>query len=91
MRVISARSILKQKLRRPLSFSLNFFACRHLLARGLCTACARQNLLVATTQACIRVNNLRLTRETRAVVDATLTLKVDTRRAYEARGFCAYQ
>ncbi|WP_223654428.1 hypothetical protein [Hymenobacter psoromatis] len=63
-----------------------------LLALGLCTACTRQNLLVATPQECIRVNNLRLTRETRAVVDVTLTLKVDTRRrSYEARDFCAYQ
>ncbi len=59
---------------------------------ALLTACARQNRLVATPENCIRVDNLPLTRETRAVVNATLILKVDTRRrAYEARDFCAFQ
>ena len=63
-----------------------------LLATALLTACAGQNRLVATPEKCIRVDNLHLTRETRAVVNATLILKVDTRRrAYEARDFCAFQ
>jgi hypothetical protein len=63
-----------------------------LLATALLTACAGQNRLVATPEKCIRVHNLPLTRETRAVVNATLILKVDTRRrAYEARDFCAFQ
>lgn len=71
---------------------MNFPARWYLLVLWLCTACARQNILVATPQECIQVSNLRLKRETRAVVDATLLLQVDTRRRpYAARDFCAYQ
>jgi hypothetical protein len=63
-----------------------------LLTTVLLPACAGQNLLVATPEKCIRVSELRLTRETRAVVNATLILKVDTRRRpYEAHDFCAFQ
>jgi hypothetical protein len=63
-----------------------------LLATALLTACAGQNRLVATPDKCLRVHHLPLTRETRAVVNATLLLKVDTRRrAYEAHDFCAFQ
>ncbi|WP_460500229.1 hypothetical protein [Hymenobacter agri] len=48
--------------------------------------------MVATPEKCLRVSELCLTRETRAVVNATLILKVDTRRRpYEAHDFCAFQ
>jgi hypothetical protein len=67
-------------------------ACWQLLATALLTACAGQNRLVGTPDKCLRVDNLPLTRQTRAVVNATLLLKVDTRRrAYEAHDFCAFQ
>jgi len=71
---------------------MTFSARWQLLATVLLTACAGQNRLVATPEKCIWVDNLPLMRETRAVVNATLILKVDTRRrAYEAHDFCAYQ
>jgi hypothetical protein len=67
-------------------------ACWPLLATALLTACAGQNRLVATSDKCIWVPNLPLTRETQAVVNATLLLKVDTRRrAYQAHDFCAFE
>lgn len=63
-----------------------------LLAPVLFASCARQNALVATPRECIRVSELHLTRETRAVLNATLILKVDTRRRrYDAHDFCAFQ
>ncbi|MBJ6146462.1 hypothetical protein [Hymenobacter sp. BT559] len=63
-----------------------------LLVTVLLTACAGQNRLVATPEECIRVHKLHLTRETRAVVNATLIRNIDTRRrAYEAHDFCAFQ
>ncbi|MBO3272348.1 hypothetical protein [Hymenobacter defluvii] len=62
------------------------------LAMAFLTACTEQNRLVATPEKCIRIDNLHLTRETRAVVHATLILKVDTRRrTYEPRDFCVFQ
>ena len=63
-----------------------------LLTTMLLTACVGQNQLVATPEKCIRVSDLHLTRETRGAVNATLILKVDTRRrTYEAHDFCAFQ
>jgi hypothetical protein len=63
-----------------------------LVAALFLMACAGQNRLVATPDKCIRVHHLPLTRQTRAVINATLQLQVDTRRrAYEAHDFCAFQ
>jgi hypothetical protein len=60
--------------------------------RAFFDGCAGQNRLVATPDKCIRVHQLPLTRQTRAVVNATLRLQVDTRRrACEAHDFCAFQ
>ena len=71
---------------------MTFSARWPLLATAVLTACAGQNRLVATPDKCIRVPQLPLTRHTRAVVNATLRLKVDTRRrVYQAHDFCAFQ
>jgi hypothetical protein len=79
-------------MRLNFSFSMTLSARWQLLATVLLSACVGQNRLVATPEKSIWVDNLHLTRETRAVVNATLILKVDTRRrAYEAHDFCAYQ
>jgi hypothetical protein len=80
------------RIRLNFSFSMTLSARWQLLATALLTACAGQNRLVVTPEKCTWVGNLHLTREIRAVVNATLILKADTRRrAYEAHDFCAFQ
>jgi hypothetical protein len=89
---ISAGSTFRLRIRLNFSFFMTYSARWQLLSTALLTACAGQNRLVVTPEKCIRVHNLHLTRETRAVINATLILKIDTRRrAYEAHDFCAFQ
>ena len=62
-----------------------------MLVLFLLTACAKGNFPVATADKCTPVNVLRINKESRVVIDATLTSKVDTRRRkYAAQDFCAY-
>lgn len=62
-----------------------------IFAISLLSSCAKQNYPVATPNDCTRVNALKISKESRAIIDATLILKVDTRRRkYDAEDFCAY-
>lgn len=58
----------------------------------LLTSCATHNIPIPTPNDCTPVNSLRVNKTTKAVIDATLILKVDTRRRrkYDAGDFCAY-
>jgi hypothetical protein len=57
----------------------------------LLASCASYNRPIATPNNCTKVNSLNINKETRAVIDATLILKVDTRRRkYNPEDFCAY-
>lgn len=57
----------------------------------LLTSCAAYNVPIATPNDCTPVNSLRVNKTTKAVIDATLILRVDTRRRkYDASDFCAY-
>ena len=61
------------------------------LIAALLASCVTSNLPTPTPNDCTRVNSLKINKESRAVIDATLILKVDTRRRkYDAQDFCAY-
>lgn len=69
----------------------HFILAGRLSVLALLAACSRGNFPIATPDKCTPVNSLRINGESRAVIDAALSSKLDfRRRKYDSKDFCAF-